>query len=299
MKQIFLVIIIVASALICKSQEKVSPEVGKILEQAYNLSEQGKINDALIFLEKPLLKYKKKSNDRYFLLNLKYNLLCKLSRYQEAVKVCVEKANIITSPRQALIVAETYLKINDLKNAINWLEKSVDRGLLSYTIFDDDIYKPLRDKKRFQVLANIVKKKNGIGLPAKTFVSKTISGQKISLDMYKGQVLLIDFWATWCLPCRIEMPNVIKCYNEFKSKGFKIVGFADESYDENLKKYLSENKIEWTIVSNDEGDYRNSADIYKVTNIPASFLIDKKGILRGINLTGNKLQRAIAQLIEE
>lgn len=298
-KILFIILTILLVVPICMAQEQVSPEVGNILKQAHEYSDQGNVEKALTFLDESLLKYKEKTFDRYSLLNYKYDLLSKTSRYQEAVEVCVEKANIVTSPRQAFITAQAFLKINDKQKAIEWLETSVSRGLQSYTIFDDDIYKPLRGNSRFEELAEIVKKKNGLGLPPKPFVSKTISGKEVALEMYKGKVLLLDFWATWCPPCRAEMPNVIKCYSEFKDKGLEIIGFANENYSETLTDYLKTNKINWPIVSIDKGNYKELAIVYSVTNIPASFLIDKKGIVRHINLTGDKLWNAIAELVKE
>lgn len=298
-RSIVVLLMIIAALSICKAQEQVSSEAGNILKQAHEYADQGKIENALTFLDESLLKYKEKNFDRYSLLNYKYDLLSKASRFQEAVEVCVEKANIVTSPRQAFLTAQAFLKINDLEKALEWMETSVNRGLQNYTLFEDEVYKPLRGNTRFEALADIVKQKNGLGVSAKSFVSKTISGKEVSLDLYRGKVLLLDFWATWCPPCRAEMPNVIKCYSEFKDKGLDIIGFANEDYSETLTAYLKTNKIDWPIISIDKGNYKEAAAIYSVTNIPASFLVDKKGIVRHINLTGDKLRNAIAELTKE
>ena len=280
-------------------KEETTPEVDTILKQASSYKDQGNLDDAFRTLNDALLRYKNKTYDRYALLTYKFELLSGLSKHQEALELAVEKANIITSPRQALNVARTYLKIGDFGHALEWLEAGVNRGLQSYTIFEEDIYKPLQDNPRFKLLADTVKKRNGLGLPAKPFIGKTISGDEVSLDKYKGKVLLLDFWATWCPPCLAEMPNIIKCYGEFKDRGFEIIGFAENDNNETLKNYLRTNSIQWPIVSKDNDHYEEVVRVYAIKNIPASFLIDKTGNLRHVNLTGDNLRNAIDQLIKE
>jgi thiol-disulfide isomerase/thioredoxin len=300
MKRILLVAIIFEAVFsVCSAQEELSPDVGKILKQAHNIAETGSMDGAVTFLDKALLKYTDKTYDRYSLLNYKYDLLTESKRDEEAVKVCVEKANIVLSPRQALIVAGAYLKLNELDKALEWLETSVKRGLQNYIIFDSDLYAPLRNKERFKLIVETIKKNNGLGLAAKPFKNKSIDDENISLEMYKGKVVLLDFWATWCLPCRTEMPNVLNCYKALKNKGFEIIGFANEDTSKLLKTYLLDNEIEWPIVAQVGGNYKATATLYNVSNIPASFLIDKQGILRHVNLTGSKLFEAISELVNE
>jgi len=304
-------LILAATAISCVAQEAASPQVGvalkeettpeasAILDHALRLKDRGKIEDAFKTLNDALLKYKDKTYDRYALLTVKFELLSGLSRYKDALEAAVEKANIVTSPRQALNVAQTYLKIGDSEHALEWLEAGVNRGLQSYSIFEDDAYKPLRDNPRFQTLIETVKRRNGLGLPAKPFLSQTISGQDVSLDKYKGKVLLLDFWATWCPPCLAEMPNLIRCYNEFKDQGFEIIGFAENDNDDALKSYLRKNSIPWPIVSKDCDHYEAVVLSYAIKNIPASFLIDRTGLLRHVNLTGNDLRDAVGRLLKE
>jgi thiol-disulfide isomerase/thioredoxin len=292
-------VLVIAGISICPAQETISPDVGNILMRAHANSDQGKLKNAIEILNNALSRYKDKSFDRYSLLNYKFELLSKLSRYQEAIVVCVEKANIVTSPRQALIVAGAYIKLNKLEPALDWLETSVNRGLLSYTIFNDEMYDPLRGNKRFTLLVEAIKKINGMGQPAKPFLSQTIYGQEVSLGLFKGKVLLIDFWATWCPPCMKQMPILKKFYNELKVENFEIVSVALETDIDKLKEFLQSNAIDWLNIANDKGQYDAMAATYGVKNIPASFLIDKKGILRHMNLTGNDLRNVIIELTEE
>jgi len=312
MQRFVLFVLIAAAALtLCLAQEgpappsgaelkeETGPEVSAVLDRALGLKEQGKTEEALGVLNDALLKHKDKTYDRYALLTVKFELLSGLSRPREALEAAVEKANIVTSPRQALNVARIYLRSGDNERALEWLEASVGRGLQSYAIFEDDAYRPLKDHPRFISLVDAVKKRNGLGLPAKPFQGKTISGRDVSMEMYRGKVLLIDFWATWCPPCLAEIPNLVKCYDAFGDKGFEIIGFAENDNDAALGDFLRKNSIAWPIVS--KGDERFEAAVlgYAVKNIPASFLVDKKGILRHVNLTGDSLRDAIVQLLKE
>jgi peroxiredoxin len=280
-------------------EEKTTPEVSAILERALSLKDAGRIEDALRTVDEALPKYPEKTFDRYALLTVKFELLSGQAKTHEALAAAIEKANIVTSPRQALNVARVFLKLGDAEHALVWLEASVNRGLQSYTIFEDDVYRPLQADPRFRSLADIVKKRNGLGQPAKPFLGRTTSGQEVSLEKYKGRVLLLDFWATWCGPCQAEMPNIVRCYNEFKDKGFEIIGFAEDEDNETLNKFLRKYYMTWPIVSKDDDHYEAVVESYAVKNIPASFLIDKQGVLRQVNLTGADLRRAVEQLIKE
>jgi thiol-disulfide isomerase/thioredoxin len=280
-------------------KEETSPEVSAILDRLVGLRDQGRTEEAFKILDDALLNYKDKTYDRYALLTLKFDWLSGSSKHQEALGVAIEKANIVTSPRQALNVAQVYIRVNDHAHALEWIVASVDRGLQSYAVLESDTYKPLRDDPRFRSLIETVEKRNGLGLPAKPFLGITISGQEVSLDMYKGKVLLLDFWATWCGPCRAEMPNLIRCYHEFKDKGFEIVGFAEDKNDEALKEFLRKHGITWPIVPRDSDHYDAAVLSYAIKNIPASFLIDKTGVLRHVNLTGDSLRNAIGRLVKE
>ncbi len=279
------------------AQEEPGPEAAAMLAKVAALDQQGKIEDAFRLLDQGLEKYKEANYDRFFTLNYKFILLSRLKRYEEAVKICEEKANIIPSPKQALSVAETYLKINDRDKALDWIRKSVERGLQSYAVFNTDIYEPLRGKASFAALVETVKRRNGLGLPAPLFRRESLSGKPITLEDYRGKVVLLDFWATFCPPCLQEMPHLKKCYEEYRARGFEIVGFSEDQDQGRLAAYLKENGIAWENIFCPQGDADETVRLYKVVNIPASFLIDRNGILRQVNLSGRNLENAIEELL--
>lgn len=117
----------------------------------------------------------------------------------------------------------------------------------------------------------------GPGIPAPQFSTTTPDGAAIGLAQYKGQVVLVDFWATWCPPCIASMPSLERVYAEYKDKGFVVVGVNQEAGDEDLvRKFLRDRSITFPI-GMDNG--RISRD-YGVFTFPTSFLIGKDGVIR-------------------
>jgi alkyl hydroperoxide reductase subunit AhpC len=140
-----------------------------------------------------------------------------------------------------------------------------------------------------------------IGAPAIPVAATSYQGRKVRFPQdYKGKVVLLDFWAAWCAPCRMEMPNVIKTYEELHKKGFEIIGVSLDNEREKFQGYLKENtKMDWPQLYDGKFWMSDYAQLYAVNSIPATFLIDKKGIIRFKNVRGDKLREAIVQLLDE
>lgn len=139
-----------------------------------------------------------------------------------------------------------------------------------------------------------------IGAPAIVMTGTSFQGKKIQFPRdYKGKVVLLDFWAAWCNPCRMEMPNVIAVYNDLHKQGFEIIGISLDNEKEKFQNFIRDNKMEWPQLY--DGKYWQSdyAKLYAVTSIPAAFVIDKKGNIRFKNVRGEQLRDAVRQLLDE
>ena len=135
-----------------------------------------------------------------------------------------------------------------------------------------------------------------IGKPASDFHVTDLNGEALSLEQYRGQVVLLDFWATWCPPCIAEMPNVKKVYEKYKDQKFQIVGISLDRSKEPLEAYIEKEGLTWLHYWDNIGKVSN---LYKVQAIPSTFLIDGEGVIRKTNLRGHALEHAVAELVGE
>jgi peroxiredoxin len=136
-----------------------------------------------------------------------------------------------------------------------------------------------------------------IGKKAPDFTMNDPKGNPVKLSsMFGSKLLLIDFWAAWCSPCRAENPNVVKVYNEFHSKGFNIIGVSLDRSGADWTKAISDDKLTWTHVSDLQYWNNAAAKLYGVNSIPANFLLDKDGIIIAKNLRGDALYNKVKEL---
>jgi peroxiredoxin len=131
------------------------------------------------------------------------------------------------------------------------------------------------------------------------FEVKDINGKRLSLDAYKGKVVLLDFWATWCMPCKVEMPNVVRIHKRFNKDGFEIIGISLDSNRDALENFIKTNEMSWPQYFDGKGWQNGLAEQYRVRAIPATYLIDKKGKIRYRSLRGADLESAVERLLAE
>ena len=135
-----------------------------------------------------------------------------------------------------------------------------------------------------------------IGKPALDFQGTDLKGKELSLKAYRGQVVLLDFWATWCGPCIAEIPNVKKAYEKYKDQKFQIIGISLDRSIEPLEAYIEKEGLGWLHYWDKSGKV---SDLYKVQAIPSTFLIDGEGVIRKTNLRGHALEHAVADLVKK
>jgi thiol-disulfide isomerase/thioredoxin len=122
-------------------------------------------------------------------------------------------------------------------------------------------------------------------------------GKPINLGDLKGKVVLIDFWATWCGPCRAELPNVIATYKKLHPQGFEIVGISLDEDEGKLKEFLGSHEMPWAQFYDGKGWENEVGQLYGVQSIPATYLLDKAGNVQGIDVRGPALGRAVERLL--
>jgi len=136
-----------------------------------------------------------------------------------------------------------------------------------------------------------------IGNLAPDFSLNTPQGKPVSLSSFRGKVLLLDFWAAWCRPCRMENPNVVAAYQKFKDKGFDILGVSLDQDKEAWLKAIEKDKLTWTQVSDLKFWDSPITTLYQVNGIPMNFLLDKDGKIIAKNLRGAELEAKLKQVL--
>lgn len=126
-----------------------------------------------------------------------------------------------------------------------------------------------------------------------------LNGKTVSLSEFKGKVVLLDFWASWCGPCRHNNPRLVKLYNKFHDKGFEIYGVSLDEDTKSWKKAVRNDKLSWTQVIDDKGWDATSIVTYGINFIPSSFLIDRDGVIRTINAEGPELESSVKDLLKD
>ncbi len=170
-----------------------------------------------------------------------------------------------------------------------------DTANMLYKKFSKEIKNTYYGKK---ILEFITLNKNlKIGDKYADFLQQDTKGKNVRLSDFNGKVMLLEFWGSWCGPCREGNPELVKIYNEFNSKGFEILGVAAETNKEQWLKAVENDKLPWTNTSDFNGDKNKAALIYGVSYYPANFLIDKAGTIIAKDLSGEKLIEKLKEIL--
>lgn len=226
-----------------------------------------------------------------------------MSQDQEKMKVLEKEMNSIMEKQKAYF--ETFVKDNSdnalgaflAMNMASSMELEELKALIAKfeTNLGDHTYvqelKKVVEPLEAQAKALEATKEGNV---APEFSLSTKDGEAVALSSFRGKYVLVDFWASWCQPCRQENPNVVKAYNTFNSKGFEVFSVSVDQDAAKWQNAVKEDGLVWAQVRDAEGDV---AKMYAIQSIPTTLLLDKEGKIIAKNLRGAALEEKLAELL--
>ncbi len=172
-----------------------------------------------------------------------------------------------------------------------------EQAAAMYALFDPAVKASYYGKAIKASLA--LTNKTAPGKLAPDFVMNDVDGKPLKLSALRGKYVLVDFWASWCGPCRKENPNVVAAYKKYHNKGFEILGVSLDSKKEAWLKAINDDGLTWKHVSELKGWSNTAAALYGVKSVPASFLLDKDGKVLAKDLRGEELNNTLSNLFKD
>jgi len=164
-----------------------------------------------------------------------------------------------------------------------------------YNLLNDNIKNTSKGKEIKKIIE--VYKTVAIGMIPPDIAQTTPEGKLINLSSLKGRYVLVDFWASWCGPCRRENPNVVKVYNQYKDKGFDIFSVSYDTKKDKWEKAIKDDSLNWYHVSDLKGWKNATSDLYGIKAIPSNLLLNTDGRIIAKNIFGKKLSDKLAEVI--
>ena len=265
------------------------------LSGTYNNVELSKYNTGVYKIQKRMMEYQQKNMTIYQEATQK-NDTALLTKIQKEFGAFQEENSVYTT-NYAQNNPKSFLSLLILDSMLNAPNANLEQIKKIYNAFSSDLKKTKPGKKIAEALKTKVS--TAIGDKAPDFSATNPDGKQISLKESLGKVTIIDFWASWCGPCRAENPNVVALYNEFHDKGLNIIGVSlDREGDlEKWKAAIAKDKLAWAHVSNLKFWNDPIAVTYSIKSIPATFILDAKGNIVAKDLRGDALKAKIAELL--
>lgn len=167
-------------------------------------------------------------------------------------------------------------------------------GMSAYEKLDESAKQTFEGKRIAEKL--VVLKRSAIGAQMLDFTQNDTEGKPVKFSAFKGKYVFVDFWASWCHPCREENPNVLQAYNRYKDKNFTVVGVSLDDKAENWKKAIKDDQMPWAQLSDLKGWKNEVSTYYGINGIPSTLLVDPQGKIIAKNLRGEALNKKLAEL---
>lgn len=215
----------------------------------------------------------------------------KVAEYQtlEGERKTAMEGFIKTHSKSPVSAYAIYFNNQNSQAPIEELERVV--GLLDKSILNTKFGK-LAQEKITQMRGST------IGYEATNFSQATPDGKMVSLTDLKGKYVLVDFWASWCGPCRAENPNVVAAFNKYKDKGFTVLGVSFDDNKARWEQAVEKDKLTWTQVSDLKGWGNEAGKLFGITSIPQNLLLDKQGKILAKNLRGAELEAKLEEIFK-
>ena len=158
----------------------------------------------------------------------------------------------------------------------------------------------IKQSKQGKIIADVIEavKKTSVGQMAPDFTMNDRDGKPVALSSLRGKYIFLDFWASWCGPCRRENPNIVAAYAKFHSPKFDILGVSLDSKKDKWEEAITKDKLTWNHVSDLKGWGNTAAKTYGIRAIPANLLLDKDGKILARNLYGDDLDKKLAEVLK-
>lgn len=272
-------------------------DMGNLYESTF---EGGKENDLFLAFKNDLLKYDKRKREN-------------MEALAEAQKN-MSNAEVVQLQTEAAVIAneeKVYKREFIEKNVNSLIAMMMLNEMISKRELTYNEAQALLEKRNADLPENVftrlakesmkMLRTADVGNPAPDFTGPTPDGNQLSLKEAMGKVTLIDFWASWCRPCRIENPNVVRVHNQFKDQGFSIISVSLDRPGEREKwlNAIKDDKMDWHHVSNLQFWNDPIARQYGVRSIPATYILDENGVIVAKNVRGEALGQKVGELLQK
>ncbi len=221
----------------------------------------------------------------------------------------IEKDRLVNEEYPALFRVKQSVLENFIRNhpssliSAAYFEEFAGDGEMDLTIVEpvfDLLDNKIKNHAEVQKVARLIDINKIIapGMSAIEFSQSDTSGKNISLTSFRGKYLLIDFWAGWCVPCRAENPLLVKLYNQYRNKGFEIIGVSLDGERKRWTDAIRNDKLTWTQLSDLQIFENAVAKMYGITSIPQNILIGPDGVIIARNLRGSALVDRMAVIFK-
>lgn len=258
----------------------------------YNNEQLTEFGELSVKLQKELMEYQKKNQSKFMYAYNKKDTATQNQLRREFEKL--QKKNEEETLKYIKSHPKAFITILLIQNRIrNNFEPDMAEIQSLYDGLDPELKKTKAAKKLLKSIEDL--KTVDVGRRAPEFTAPTPDGKTVSLKAERGKVTLIDFWASWCGPCRKANPELVALYNELHPKGFNIIGVSLDKpgQADRWKEAIAKDGLTWTQVSNLKEWKDPIAQRYNVEEIPTSFVVNQYGIIVGKNLHGEELKAKI------